>query len=107
MARPLAIERKAVLASADLDDSGASRMEGQRLGREAGRRGEFGVGRLDRVLGERGEDVGQEQFLMLLLMVDAELDQLERRRRQIGEGIVERFVDTGAPLRGSRRATGG
>ena len=36
------------------------------------------IGRLDRVLREGREDVGQKQLLVLLLVIDAEFDQLQR-----------------------------
>ena len=79
-------------------------MPGQRLDREARRRRQIAVSRLERVLRERREDVGEEQFLVLLLVVDTELDQcqrLGRKRRQrarqcridvrtIGADLIER-----------------
>ena len=40
--------------------------------------GKLAISRLERVLGESREDVGEEQLLVLLLVIDAELDQLER-----------------------------
>ena len=42
------------------------------------------VGRRDRVLRKGVQDVGQHQFLMLLLVVEADLDQ----RRQLGEALL-------------------
>ena len=39
------------------------------------------IGRRDRVLGKGVQDIGQHQFLMLLLVVEADLDQ----RRELGE----------------------
>ena len=37
-----------------------------------------GVSRLQRLAGEQAQDVGEQQLLMLLLVIDAELDQLSR-----------------------------
>ena len=54
------------------------------------------IRRLKRVLGEGREDVGQEQLLMLLLVIDAELDQFERVVGQAGQRPRERLVDMGA-----------
>ena len=42
------------------------------------------IGRRDRVLGKGVQDVGQHQFLMLLLVVEADLDQ----RREAGEALL-------------------
>ena len=53
----------------------------------AGRGGEAPrriVGRRDRVLRKGVQDVGQHQFLMLLLVIEADLDQ----RHQLGEGVL-------------------
>ena len=62
------------------------------------RRIERGIGRLKRILRQRGEDVGEEQFLMLLLVLDAESDQLERVRRKRGKRGHQRLVDRAAPV---------
>ena len=40
------------------------------------------VGRLERLGGEQGENVGEQKLLVLLLVIDAELDQLGRLSRQ-------------------------
>ena len=53
--------------------------------RGTARRRAIAIGRFERILGEGGEDVGQEQLLVLLLMIDAELDQLERAGGQVGQ----------------------
>ena len=42
------------------------------------------IGRRDRVLGKGVQDVGQHQFLMLLLVVEADLDQ----RRELDEALL-------------------
>jgi len=42
------------------------------------------VGRLERVGGEGGEDVGEDQLLVLLLMLDAQFDKGEGYRGQGG-----------------------
>ena len=73
-------------------------MKGQRLGCVAGGRVELGIGRFGRVLGERRENVGEEQLLVLLLVVDAEFDQRERIGGQVRQCTLERFVDVSAPF---------
>ena len=86
MARPLAVEREAVIAARRSRPCPSRPGDGKLSGstREAGRRGKLAISGLERVLGEGREDVGEEQLLVLLLVIDAELDQLERRRRQLG-----------------------
>src|SRR4029079_5096780 len=81
---PFRIEGKAGSGRANLDEPVAAAMPAQRLRRVAGRCGKLAVGRLQRVLGKGREDVGEEQLLVLLLMVDPQLDQLERFGREIG-----------------------
>ena len=55
--------------------------------------GELAISRLQRIFGECREDVGEEQLLVLLLVIDAELDQLQRFRMQRRKRPFERFVD--------------
>ena len=76
-------------------------MECQRLGRETGRRAKLGIRRLNRIFGERREDVGEEQLLVLLLVIDAKLDEVERKLRQRSERAFERFIDLGRQSRTS------
>ena len=71
-------------------------MEAQRLDREAGRRRQLAISRLERVLGEGRENVGEEQLLVLLLVIDAELDQVERGRRKRRQRALERLIDVRA-----------
>ena len=97
MARPLAVEREAVVARADLDDAFAAArasVSGSTAKQAGG--GKLGISRLERVLGEGREDVGEEQLLVLLLVVDAELDQVERRRRKRRQRALQRLVDVRA-----------
>jgi hypothetical protein len=97
VARPLAIEGEAVGRSADLDDPARppGAVERGRGRRRFGRRARPDR-RLQRILGEGGEHIGQHQFLVLLLVVEAELDQAKRRRRKIGKGSEQGLVDRGA-----------
>ncbi len=76
------------------------RCKRQRLGaqQQAGPRAQLAIGRLERVLGEGREDVGQHQFLVLLLVIDAELDQLERRRRKLGQSARSSASSTCAAI---------
>ena len=111
VARALAIEGEAVGASADLDQPFAPGKEGHRLERATSQgesRSQCGaIDRLGRIFGEGGEDVGQEQFLVLLLMLDPERDQRQRLVGQVGQRARERRIDRPRASRGSRRGWGG
>src|SRR5690349_2674742 len=96
MARTLAVEGEAGLRRADFDQTVAAAMPAQRLDRVADRPRAVGIGRLKRILREGRENVGKEQFLVLLLMVDAELDEVECGWRQRRQSRLERRVDRGA-----------
>ena len=52
---------------------------------------------LQRIAPERVLDVGQQQLLMLLFVVDAELDKRARRGREIGERGLNRRINMRAP----------
>ena len=58
--------------------------------------GKLAISRLERVLGEGREDVGEEQLLVLLLVVDPELDQSQRFGRERRQRALQRFVDVRA-----------
>ena len=78
------VEMEAVVAVPDGVDAFVQRdpfVAGSMGCREAPRRV---IGRRDRVLRERMQDVGQHQFLMLLLVIEPDLDQ----RHQSGEGVL-------------------
>ena len=65
-----------------------------------------GVSRLQRLAGEQAQDVGEQKLLMLLLVIDAELDQLRRPglKAALAEPL-ERRIDMhaiGAHLIGGR-----
>src|SRR4051794_24707593 len=92
VARPLVVERETGVAGADLDDASAARVIGQGFHRITGWRSQFGVGRLKRVLGERRQNVRKQQLLMLLLVVDAEFDEVESGGRQAWQGSRQRVV---------------
>src|SRR5207253_8427260 len=81
VARPFAIEGEPVLGGADLDDPLPAGMEGERLDGDASCGGKFAERWFERILGEGREQVGEEQLLVLLLVVDAELYEVERSRR--------------------------
>src|SRR5258708_23654592 len=93
MLRPFAVESETRFGSPYFHDSGAARMVGERLNRKAGRRGKCTVGRLDRVRCECREEVGKEQLLMLLLMVDTKFNQFERCFGKRGQCFFQRLVD--------------
>ncbi|MCY1362233.1 hypothetical protein D9M69_489380 [compost metagenome] len=88
VARPLAVKGKALAAMADLDHAA---VEADPVGRRA-RVGDHRLGQLrrkgrpQRILREQVQDVGQQQFLVLLLMLQAERDQ---RSLRVGLGAAK------------------
>ena len=54
------------------------------------------IGRQQRVFGQRMQDVGQQQLLVLLLMLQAELDQRRDLGRGLGQQPRHRGIDMGA-----------
>ena len=62
--------------------------------------GGIAIGRPQRLGSEQAENVGKQQLLMLLLVIDAELDQPPRVRPLIDEAAREelrqRLIDVGA-----------
>ena len=81
VARTFAVEGEAAVVGADLDDALAAAMPAQAARPRSRRaRGKLAISGLERILGERREDVGEEQFLVLLLVIDAELDQARAPR---------------------------
>ena len=77
-------------------------MKCERLGGETGRRRQLAISGLERVLGECCEQVGEQQFLMLLFVVDAEFDQCQRiGLENEGSARSSSFVDRGAIIRTS------
>ena len=105
--RPLAIEGEAVARRANLDYPFAAGQPRQWLGRMTGRGGAFAISRLERIFGEGREDVGQEQFLVLLLVLDADRDQRQRRLGQVRQRRLHRVVDRARASRESRRGSAG
>src|ERR1700694_1770862 len=61
------------------------------------------IGRRYGVLRERVQDVGQHQFLMLLLVIEADFKQRRDRRKGVFAGFVKKFPDR----RGDMPAIGG
>src|SRR6185503_6840430 len=96
VARAFGIEGEGVIWRSDLDDPLAAAMPGKRLNGEAGGRRQLTIGRFERVFGEGREDIGQEKLLMLLLVIDAELDELQCRRRKARKSALQRFVNVSA-----------
>ncbi len=54
-------------------------------------------GGAERVLREEVLEVGEQQFLMLLFVVDTKLDKRQRARRKIGQRGLDRSIDMRAP----------
>ena len=100
MARPFAVEREAVAGMADRGDArlALEPFHGGKL-RNFTRDCRFGLPdrRAERVLREEMLEVGEQQFLMLLFVLDAELDQHGRRGPQVGQRGLHRGIDMRAP----------
>ena len=77
MARPLAVEAEPLAVMSDLDHAAIEfAVRGRRAVGPADRqRPRIPVGRTQGVLRKQMQDVGQQQFLMLLLVIAAEFDQ--------------------------------
>src|SRR5690606_31239787 len=84
MARRLAIEGEAVPSRADLDDARSTVDEPQRYRRRRRRRQRPAEYRQQRVQREQVLDVGQQQFLMLLLVMQSEDDALAHTAPDVG-----------------------
>ena len=82
--RLLVVEMKAVVGMADGVDALVERDPVIAAARRGGKLPGRIVGRRNRILREGVQDVGQHQFLMLLLVIEADLDQ----RREAGEGVL-------------------
>ena len=98
VARPFAIEGEAERACADLDQSLASREPSKRLRGFAWTSGEFAIDWFERIFGEGRKDVGQQQLLMLLFMLDPEFDQHKRLGRKRRQGVNYRPIDRPSPV---------
>src|SRR5690606_1827091 len=72
--RSLVVEGEAVGARADLDDASLVRDPGPAAGRAARGRGLGDAARSEHVARERELEVGEEQLLVLLLVLEAELE---------------------------------
>ena len=85
MPRPFAIEGEAFAVVSDLHHAAIEFAVRRRRAVGLADRNRAGilVGRTQRVLREQMQDVGQQQFLMLLLVIAAELDQPGDGRRKI------------------------
>ena len=98
MRRLLIVEMKTVVGMTDGVDALVERqpiLAGRRRGREAPVRI---IGRRDRVLREGVQDVGEHQFLMLLLVIEADLDQRRELAQLVLAGVAEEFHDGGVDM---------
>ena len=99
--RPLVVEGKALRLSANLDDARAafqpaviaSGARQSRLDRRIATLLPMTVRGLERVLCERGKDVGEEQFLVLLLVVDSKFDEFKLGWAEGRERPKDRIID--------------
>jgi hypothetical protein len=103
----LAIVSKTFWRSTDLDDAFPPPVPRQRLDGEAGRQGKLPISGFERIFGEGRQYVREEQLLVLLLMIDAQLDERQRVWLEAGHRTLERFIDMGAKSANlvQRRAT--
>src|SRR4029078_7850342 len=99
--RPLVVEGKALRLSANLDDARAafqpaviaSGARQSRLDRRIATLLPMTVRGLERVLCEGGKDVGEEQFLVLLLVVDSKFDEFKLGWAEGRERPKDRIID--------------
>ncbi len=96
--RAFVVVGEAVAVMADVVDAAVERdeIERQRLAHDDAR-ARLAISRLERLRGEQAQNIGEQQLLMLLLVIDAELDQLCRLLRKVAvEQPAERLVDVSA-----------
>ena len=105
MTRSFVIETKTATVMADRLNSGRHIDKLIRIDRARTRRGlrhlPIGVvNRIGRVLREGVQDVGQQQFLMLLLVMQTDFENFKHARRvrvrNIGDQLLDRGIDMGA-----------
>ena len=95
MARTLIVIGEALAVMADLEDAAveADPRERRRIAPADAGVG-LAVSGLERLGGEQAQNVGEQKLLMLLLVIDAELDQLRRLRAERGVAQpLERRID--------------
>ena len=96
--RLFVVEMKAVVGMADGVDA---LVEADPFVAAAGRSREFPgriVSRRNRVLRKRVQDVGQHQFLMLLLVIEADFDQRHQLCERVLAGLVKEFHHRGVDM---------
>jgi hypothetical protein len=103
LAWPFVVEGKTRLAGADLGQPALMGDPTRNPRRGTGRRREVGaIGRRARMQGEQRQDIHEQQLLMLLLMVQAQLQQRGRLGEDRGSGIGEEasqgVIDPRAPV---------
>ena len=95
MARALIVIGEAFAVMPELEDAAVERKPGERrrlAHRDAGCG--LAVSGLERLGGEQAQNIGQQKLLVLLLVIDAKLDELGRLRRERRvEQPVERRID--------------
>ncbi len=107
VARAFAIKRETLALVPDLDQSARKTSIGLRAVDEFDRqRDRFSVRRAQRILREQVQDIGQQEFLMLLLVMTAQLNDFQhplRRRslQQLRNAASRRIRDRQEPPRAS------
>ena len=99
VARQLVVEAEAVAVVADVDQAAGKtdpRRRHNALGRSRRRWRVGAVGRVQRALRQQMQDVGEDQFLVLLLVLHTEFDQ---RRQCFNVGIVGVAIPVGQQTR--------
>ncbi len=94
MARALAVEGEAVTVMPDLDDAPRLLQPADRAGHRDRHLGRGRIQRrLQRVLRQEVQHVRDQQLLVLLLVMAAQLDQRQRRLRQVRQRVDQRGID--------------
>jgi hypothetical protein len=97
VARCFVVERKAITGVTDCRDAAMVPMPRERPRPDGGQRPARAVYGLLRVVRQQMLDVGQDQLLMLLFVMDAERDEIARRGGdRADEEVVHRAVDVRA-----------
>src|SRR5262249_30480070 len=93
--RAFVVIGEAIAIMPDLEDPAVKGHEGWRRSLARGHAGpRLAIGRLERFCGEWRKNVGEEQLLVLLLVIDAELDELSRLGpKRLLEQPAKRLVD--------------
>ena len=103
VARRLVVPVEAIAGMAGLVDAAVEGDIGESFGRGIGqRRGPIAIGRSQRALRKQRQDVGEQKLLVLLLVIDAGLDEPRDLARRIDAAREERMTSSSSKYRTAR-----